>query len=412
MSRKFIAIAALALAFSIGAIAPAIAQQGKPASREETAAAVCMLAPMTAEKRLEACNYIIESGSVNGNALAVALIGKTNAYLEMKEDEKALAAATKAIAAAPNLPLPHVTRAAIYSQMDEHQKAIADASRGIELDRRNPGGYAIRAEAYIGQRNYAFALGDIDEALTMAPKFPQQHLLRSITLLGLDKDDEALSAARSALRLNLELASAHLVRFDIFMDRKQYALAAADANRAAELEPKFYEAQHAASTAYAHDGKFERSVEIMDDLIAKTPDSAQARNGRCWALALMPDPERALPDCQLAIKKDPEHFQALDSRAFVYWQTGRIEEARADLKAAKKIDPDFWDWDKREERFVTVLARRYLISLGHYTDPIDANFDDMTPTEDAVKAFQKQIGVRQTGKARLALVTRMGRELR
>ena len=150
----------------------------------------------------------------------------------------------------------------------------------------------------------------------------------------------------------------------------------------------------------------------MDVLIAKTPDSAQARNGRCWALALMPDPERALPDCELAIKKDPEHFQALDSRAFVYWQTGRIKEARADLKAAKKIDPDFWDWDKREERFVTVLARRYLISVGHYTGPIDANFDDMRPTEDAVKAFQKQIGVTPTGKVSLALVARISRELR
>jgi len=90
LSRKFIAIAALGLAFSIGAIAPAIAQQGKPASREETAAAVCLLAPMTAEKRLEACNYIIESGSVNGNALPVALIGKTNSCLEMTEGAKAL----------------------------------------------------------------------------------------------------------------------------------------------------------------------------------------------------------------------------------------------------------------------------------------------------------------------------------
>jgi len=59
------------------------------------------------------------------------------------------------------------------------------------------------------------------------------------------------------------------MRFDIFMNRKQYALAAAAAHRAAELEPKFFEAQHTASTACAHEGKFERSVKIMDGLIAK-----------------------------------------------------------------------------------------------------------------------------------------------
>ena len=70
-----------------------------------------------------------------------------------------------------------------------------------------------------------------------------------------------------------------------------------------------------------------------------------------------------------------------------------------------------WYWDRREKRFITVLARRYLIELGRYNSSIDTHFDDMTPTGDAVKAFQKQIGVKPTGKARLALVARMAREL-
>ena len=78
---------------------------------------------------------------------------------------------------------------------------------------------------------------------------------------------------------------------------------------------------------------------------------------------------------------------------------------------AKKLDPGLWYWDRREKRFITVLARRYLIELGRYNSSIDTHFDHMTPTGDAVKAFQKQIGVKPTGKARLALVTRMAREL-
>jgi len=110
----------------MAAIASTLAQQGKSAAKEEPPRRLHARS-YHSRKCLEACDCVIDSGAVNGNALAVALIGKTNAYLNLKEDDKPLAAESDAVVATPNLPLPHIPRAAIHSQMDEHQNAIAHA---------------------------------------------------------------------------------------------------------------------------------------------------------------------------------------------------------------------------------------------------------------------------------------------
>ena len=77
---------------------------------------------------------------------------------------------------------------------------------------------------------------------------------------------------------------------------------------------------------------------------------------------------------------------------------------------AAALAPDFWDWSAREDRFSVVLARRYLKSLGHYDGPLDGDFDDLTPTADAIRAYQTAKGLAPDGAATPELLARLAEE--
>ena len=69
-------------------------------------------------------------------------------------------------------------------------------------------------------------------------------------------------------------------------------------------------------------------------------DRASAYNGRCWARALLnQDLERALSDCNTALKLRPGFASYLDSRALVKLRLGKLDDALADYDAALKANP-------------------------------------------------------------------------
>jgi tetratricopeptide (TPR) repeat protein len=71
-------------------------------------------------------------------------------------------------------------------------------------------------------------------------------------------------------------------------------------------------------------------------------DSARssAFNGRCWARGLLNrELDKALSDCNAAIKADPKRSTFLDSRALVRLRRGELGQALADYDAALALAP-------------------------------------------------------------------------
>ncbi len=395
------------------AAAPALAQQGHGADdrMEGSIAGVCAFAPMAPKQRLEACGVVLSQEGLSAHDRALAHLGRADAYRQTGQYADGLEEADAAVALDPEFAPALLTRAAIHLILDDLDDAVRDASRAIEIARRSPAGYLLRAEVYLRRGEPAYALGDLDEALQFAPGAARIHLVRAYANIGLGRDDAALGDARSALKLAPELTAAYLVRAQIHLRTEQYARAAAEAMRAADLAPENRMAHDAATIAFSELARFDDAKAAADRLVALTPDSADALNARCWVLALKPDPAAALPDCDAAISQDPKHFQARDSRAFAYWQLGRTEDARADLSSAAEIRPDFWDWSQREDRFATVMIRRYLKSLGFYDGPLDGGFDEPEPTADAIRAYQQDRGDAVTGAPSDALLERLATDV-
>ena len=65
-----------------------------------------------------------------------------------------------------------------------------------------------------------------------------------------------------------------------------------------------------------------------------------AYNGRCWARALLNrELDRAMSDCNTALKLRPGYASYLDSRALVNLRLGKLDTALSDYDAAIKANP-------------------------------------------------------------------------
>lgn len=406
-----LAAAWIATALAFFAAGHAAAQTGQGAeTRQERIAAACAFAPMTATARIEACERLLEEMDLAPSARAMAEFGRSKGLRHTGDDAAAAAALDEAIRLKPDLAPALLTRSALALSANDLDVAISDASRAIEADRRNAAGYLLRAEAYLRRREPAFALGDMDDAIRIAPNAPRLRLIRAYANLALDRPEAAVGDARAALRVSPDMTAAYLVRARAYLTTGAFARAGADAERAAELSPDDPQAWDAATIAFTELAKFDRAEAAANRLVALEPASPDSLNARCWVRALTPEPQAAVPDCDAALKAEPDHYQAYDSRAFAYWQLGELEAARADLARAAELAPDFWDWGQREERFKTVLIRRYLKSLGLYGGPLDGEFDDMSETEAAIRNYEAAEGLPTTGAPTAALLSRLAEE--
>lgn len=187
--------------------------------------------------------------------------------------------------------------------------ALADLSEAIRQSPDTADYYADRATAYSVSGNAAAARSDLDRALTLNPR--NGHLL--------------------GVRASLRLAS------------KDRAGALADAEAATRVIPApSLDNIHLASL-FVRLGQPARAVPMLDAVIAAHPEDSEfdaILNERCWARALANIAlDRALADCNRAIRDSGAQPDLLDSRGLVYFRQGKYPLAISDYNAGLKVEP-------------------------------------------------------------------------
>jgi tetratricopeptide (TPR) repeat protein len=119
--------------------------------------------------------------------------------------------------------------------------------------------------------------------------------------------------------------------------------AARDLDRAAHAAPKKSDERLTIGDLYTRIGRFASAVTQYDLWIAAHPDAARAPaalKARCWARALWGrELEKALSDCNAALRLRPDTPGALDSRGLVELRLGRFDESIRDYDAALASQP-------------------------------------------------------------------------
>ncbi len=165
-----------------------------------------------------------------------------------------------------------------------------------------------RASSYVHNNQRALAIADLDQALKLKPDFVDALMTRAAVHLHEHSPALALpdfEAARKLDRMRIPDIGAIYTDYDLYPE----------------------------------------AVTAFDAWLADLPkgqNGAEGYNGRCWARALWNhDLDKALADCNQALKLAPGTFAYLDSRGLANLRLAHYDDAIRDYDAALRQQPKY-----------------------------------------------------------------------
>ena len=238
--------------------------------------------------------------------------------------------ATAALAAAPSPASPAAPGAAASAAADPD--APQDAS-----------GYARRGEAYASRRDYPNAISDLTHAITLAPDNADYVFERGRAEFANRQPFLGMADLNQAIKLKPDDIPVLVERAVVYWRMNQPAEARADLQTAAGLADKQPAARLGVAEAYIGLHLFKEALPQIDQWITENPHDerlAQGLNSRCWARGqLGVDLDKALADCNAALKLNPGDPTLLDSRGLVEMRLGTFDKSIADYDNALKLRP-------------------------------------------------------------------------
>jgi tetratricopeptide (TPR) repeat protein len=195
-----------------------------------------------------------------------------------------------------------------YAARRDFAHAIEDLTRACELAPTEAEYFYQRAEARLGNRQPALASADLDQSITLKP------------------DYVPALVARAGLRLNRRDATGD-AGGDVLADLDKVNLSVA----------KEADVRLALGNLYARAGSLEQAIEQYDKWLdahlqeIRTPEVLASR---CRARAMVgQNLDKALADCNRAIKERPQAVVYLDARGLTYLRLGQYDKALKDYDA-------------------------------------------------------------------------------
>lgn len=305
-------------------------------------------------------------------ALAVAHYNRSNAYLDLKQYEKAeqgyakaislgfekgmtysgLANAqyglgrdteaeknfTKALKLDPKEPFPYNNRGAIYLKRGEYDKAIADFNAALKLAQFAMA-YMNRGDAWAGKKDFQKALADYSLAEDMIGGEPDLLTRRGKMYLKIPdyfkaklEFDKALSAepGNAVALYGLGNACFYLKNYDCAEDAYQ---------RVIKVAPDTAEAYSSLATTYQHKKRLDLAAETLKKAVARLPGRKDLRDKLLAVQVWNGDAKGAEASQTEVIASGKATAQDYFARGETRLEAKDYKGAEADLKRALKGNP-------------------------------------------------------------------------
>ena len=236
-------------------------------------------------------------------------------------------------------------RGVAYLAHKQNDQAIADFTESLRLQPKNAGALNNRGQASYNKGDSASSVNDYTTAISIDAKNPLILNNRALAYIQLDDQTHALSDLQAALTLVPDYAEALNNRGVVQLKLEKYDDAIADFTNALAIDAKYADAIENRAFAYLQKNDQTRAVADLETALQLNPESFQAANDLAWLLATssdanVRDTKRAFTLAQKACKlSNNQDWNALDTLAVVYAESGDFAAAKKSLEAALKITP-------------------------------------------------------------------------
>lgn len=232
--------------------------------------------------------------------------------------------------------------------------AVSAEGKALDLSNTAPEpttaeGYSRRGAVLLSNHHVTEALLDLNKACTLAPTEGRYFYQRALARLANHQRDAARGDLTESIRLAPTDPDARIARARLTVSREDSnetavsVEALADVTAADHALAPSSERRLAVARLYEALDNTEGALANYDLWLASHPEDserANALNGGCWTRGLLGrELDKALSDCNAALRLTPKDAAILDSRGLVRLRRGELRQALADYDAALAITP-------------------------------------------------------------------------
>jgi tetratricopeptide (TPR) repeat protein len=206
---------------------------------------------------------------------------------------------------------------------------------------------ARRAAALIARHDYATGIPLLSKAITLTPNDPEFYYQRANAYAANNQGDLALADYDQVIKLKQDFLPAYIPRAELRLAKSNKAEALVDLESVDRLAPKPADLRFALAELYERLDQWPEAVKQYDLWIDNHPDDSRmvkALGSRCFSRAIEnQELPRAIKDCDKALwrgdKSTPGYSELWVYRAIARIRMGDYDKAIADCNDALKLSP-------------------------------------------------------------------------
>jgi tetratricopeptide (TPR) repeat protein len=254
----------------------------------------------------------------------------------------------RAVLLNPYLLFPHEFKGDVLFDAGETEDAIKSFNKAIALDQQYEPTLMKRGRAYRKMNQYNWAARDFTRVISIDPTNPVGYLERGMARYASGEYAEAAADFGKAVALNPEDGAAYAKRGQAWMTaglseracddlKKACELGACDDLRAATTERVCLSLDLASAGKWSQacyeqvvKGEWNQTIQAATLAIYYDPGAVNPYINRSWAYAEVGAFEKAIEDCNEALRLTPKNAMAFNNRGLVYEKKGDMDRAGKD----------------------------------------------------------------------------------
>lgn len=230
------------------------------------------------------------------------------AYINLKDYGRALAAYEQAIRINPDLGPAYVGRARMLRLLDPKQDVLPDLDAAIAKDPNYPNAYLERSAYYIQRNNSQAALADLERARQLAPDSPLVYLYYAQAYQALGDTTRALPFAQKAYQMDITLLPVYRLLGQMYAQRGESQKAFEFLQTYVQFEPQDPEALVWIGAAYNASGQYQTALQFLNRSISLNNRLGEAYLQRGRAYLGLKEGAQAESDLKSAARYLPNSF--------------------------------------------------------------------------------------------------------